>query len=112
MRNANLLLYLNLAGEVFYIIVHRMKSQKVKEEHQERVRNDISVAICHTTVIQNLLKGSLQILNLKLADVRILMDRIVHSSIMTVNAFSMEKVFEALTNFIIVFLYKSLRFRY
>lgn len=92
MKNVNLLLYLNLAGEVFYIIVHRMKSQKVKEEHQERVRNDIAVAICHTTVIQNLLKGSLQILNLKLSDVRILMDRIVHSSIMTVNSFSMEKV--------------------
>lgn len=69
-----------------------MKSQKVKDEHQERVCNDIAVAICHTTVIQNLLKGSLQILNLKLTDVRILMDRIVHSSIMTVNAFSMEKV--------------------
>jgi len=92
MKNANLLLYINLSGEVFYIISHRMKSQKVSEELQRRVYNDLSMCICHPTIIQNILKGSLQTLELSLADVRVLMDRIVHSSIMTVNAYSMEKV--------------------
>jgi hypothetical protein len=92
MQNPSLLLYINLSGEVFYIIAHRMKSQKVADDLQQRVYNDLATCICHPTVIQNILKGSLQTLELSLADVRILMDRIVHSSIMTVNAYSMEKV--------------------
>jgi len=98
MQNANLLLYVNLSGEVFYIIAHRMRSQKVTDELQLKVYNDLTVAICHPTVVQNLIKGSLELLELNLADVRTLMDRIVHSSIMTVNAFSMEKVCGLFTN--------------
>ncbi len=67
--DANLLFYINLSGEVFYIISHRMKSQSVKSDLQQRVYNDLAVCICHPVVIQNLLKGSLQLLEMSMTGI-------------------------------------------
>lgn len=69
-----------------------MKSQSVKLELQQRVYNDLAISVCHPVVVQNLVKGKLQILEMNMMDIRTLIDRMVHSSIMTVNAYSMEKV--------------------
>lgn len=74
--DANLLFYTNLSGEVFYIISHRMKSQGVKIELQQRVYNDLAICICHPVVVQNLLKGALRLLEMSMTDIRTLMDRV------------------------------------
>jgi len=92
MGEANLLLYMNLTGETYYIIVHRMKCQKIREDLQQRVYNDLGASICQPSVIQSVLNGTLNLFEKQFSDLKSMIDRIVHSSIMSVNEFSMEKV--------------------
>ncbi len=92
MGDGNLLLYLNLCGELFYIVAHRMKSQGVGEELQQKVFNDLSLSICGAEAINDLLRGRWKVVTMSFSEVRKIMSRIVHSSIMKINEYSMERV--------------------
>ena len=92
MGDENLLLYLNLTGELFYIVAHRMKSQRVKVELAKKVFNDLGLAICSPSRLQALISGDISLVTMKFDQVKALMDQIAHCSIMTVNQYSLEKV--------------------
>ncbi|CAG7729131.1 unnamed protein product [Allacma fusca] len=94
MGDENLLLYLNLTGELFYIVAHRMKSQRVKVDLAKKVFNDLGLAICSPSRLQALISGDIHLVSLKFDQLKALMDQIAHCSIMTVNQYSLEKLFE------------------
>lgn len=89
----NLLFYVNLAGEVFYIVVHRMKSQSIRTDLQKRVFDDLILVICNPQMLQDLLNGTIKLIpNYSLTELKMMLSQIVHSSIMNINDYSMEKV--------------------
>ena len=92
MGDANLLLYLNLSGELFYIVAHRMKSQDIPLDLQQKVFNDLSLAICTPETINDLLGGNLKLILSTFDEVRAKMSTIVHTTIMKINEYSMERV--------------------
>lgn len=101
---ATLLLYLNLGGEMVYILQQRLSAQKVAQEKSGRVLQEIiGCFLCPSTMGELLKLGTLTLSSAKF--IKCLFERVVHSSIMRLNRESMDKLYDLMT---MVFKYQLL----
>ncbi|VDM54657.1 unnamed protein product [Angiostrongylus costaricensis] len=86
------LLYVNMAGEMIYILEQRLKSQKdISEKKSNIVLHDI---ISHTLKHKYLLEIFKPQQMLSRRQMQVLFERLAHSSIMRLSENSMEKLFD------------------
>lgn len=88
------LLYLNMGGEMVYILDQRLKAQNVKKEKSTKVLADIVGTMVNSKFMEELFKP--QELCSKKA-MRTLFDKLAHASIMRLNQTSMDKLFDLMT---------------
>ncbi|PVD29279.1 hypothetical protein C0Q70_11876 [Pomacea canaliculata] len=88
------LLFLNLGGEMMYILDQRLRAQNVAEEKAQKVLNDIVATMFNKRFMDELFKP--QLLYSKKA-MRTVFDRLAHASIMRLNAASMDKLYDLMT---------------
>uniref|UniRef100_A0A6A7FWT2 Protein OSCP1 n=1 Tax=Hirondellea gigas TaxID=1518452 RepID=A0A6A7FWT2_9CRUS len=83
--------FLNLGGEMLYIIDQRLRAQEVPPDRAAKVRNDILSIMLNRRFIEEVFKP--QPLYTKTA-LRGVFERLAHGSIMRLNSSSMDKLFE------------------
>ncbi|KAL4233856.1 Protein oscp1 [Mactra antiquata] len=88
------LLFINLGGEMVYILDQRLRAQSVSEEKAKKVLHDIVSTMFHKRFVEELFKP--QPLYSKKA-LRTVFDRLAHASIMRLNAASMDKLYDLMT---------------
>ncbi|XP_060600317.1 protein OSCP1-like isoform X1 [Ruditapes philippinarum] len=82
------LLFINLGGEMVYILDQRLRAQNIPDEKAKKVLHDIVSTMFHKRFVEELFKP--QPLYSKKA-LRTVFDRLAHASIMRLNAASMDK---------------------
>ncbi|VDO82472.1 unnamed protein product [Soboliphyme baturini] len=88
------LLYLNMGGEMCYILDQRLKAQNVKPERSRRVMNDIISTLFNSNFLRKLFEPQeMHSCN----GLRLLFDRVAHSSIMRLSPSSTDKLFDLMT---------------
>ncbi|WAR08115.1 OSCP1-like protein, partial [Mya arenaria] len=88
------LLFINLGGEMVYILDQRLRAQNIPEEKAKKVLHDIVSTMFHKRFVEELFKP--QPLYSKKA-LRTVFDRLAHASIMRLNAASMDKLYDLMT---------------
>uniref|UniRef100_A0A8D1NIW8 Protein OSCP1 n=1 Tax=Sus scrofa TaxID=9823 RepID=A0A8D1NIW8_PIG len=88
------LLFLNLGGEMLYILDHRLRAQNIPGDKARKVLNDIISTMFNRKFIEELFKP--QELYSKKA-LRTVYDRLAHASIMRLNQASMDKLYDLMT---------------
>ncbi|BFZ24996.1 hypothetical protein BsWGS_28035 [Bradybaena similaris] len=88
------LLFINLGGEMIYILDQRLRAQNIVEEKSRKVLHDIIATMFNQRFIDELFKP--QPLYSKKA-MRTVFDRLAHASIMRLNAASMDKLYDLMT---------------
>ncbi|XP_043854667.1 protein OSCP1 isoform X2 [Dromiciops gliroides] len=88
------LLFLNLGGEMLYILDQRLRAQAVPAEKAHKVLSDIISTMFNKKFLEELFKP--QDLYTKKA-LRTVYDRLAHASIMRLNQASMDKLFDLMT---------------
>uniref|UniRef100_A0A8C3W7Q6 Organic solute carrier partner 1 n=1 Tax=Catagonus wagneri TaxID=51154 RepID=A0A8C3W7Q6_9CETA len=88
------LLFLNLGGEMLYILDHRLRAQNIPGDKARKVLNDIISTMFNQKFIEELFKP--QELYSKKA-LRTVYDRLAHASIMRLNQASMDKLYDLMT---------------
>ncbi|CAG5135943.1 unnamed protein product [Candidula unifasciata] len=88
------LLFINLGGEMIYILDQRLRAQNIAEEKSRKVLHDIIATMFNQRFIDELFKP--QPLYSKKA-MRTVFDRLAHASIMRLNAASMDKLYDLMT---------------
>jgi len=88
----NLLLYVNMSGELFYIVVHRMECQGIESQLQATVAHQLILGICSPEVVNDVSEGRLRICDQHFDVMRTMVKELVDSTIMKINDYSMEKV--------------------
>ncbi|KAM8790069.1 protein OSCP1 isoform 2-T2 [Rhynchonycteris naso] len=88
------LLFLNLGGEMLYILDQRLRAQNIPGDKARRVLHDIILTMFNKTFIEELFKP--QELYSKKA-LRTIYDRLAHASIMRLNEASMDKLYDLMT---------------
>nr|KAF6383105.1 organic solute carrier partner 1 [Pipistrellus kuhlii] len=88
------LLFLNLGGEMLYILDQRLRAQNIPGDKARRVLHDIVLTMFNKSFIEELLKP--QELYSKKA-LRTIYDRLAHASIMRLNQASMDKLYDLMT---------------
>ncbi|KAM5320464.1 protein OSCP1 isoform 2-T2 [Glossophaga mutica] len=88
------LLFLNLGGEMLYILDQRLRAQNIPGDKARRVLHDIVLTMFNKNFIEELFKP--QELYSKKA-LRTIYDRLAHASIMRLNQASMDKLYDLMT---------------
>ncbi|KAJ8314695.1 hypothetical protein KUTeg_006845 [Tegillarca granosa] len=88
------LLFINLGGEMVYILDQRLRAQNIPDEKSKKVLHDIIATMFHKRFMEELFKP--QPLYSKRA-MRTVFDRLAHASIMKLNAASMDKLYDLMT---------------
>ncbi|XP_078477881.1 protein OSCP1 [Lampetra fluviatilis] len=88
------LLFINLGGEMLYILDQRLRAQTIPVDKARKVMNDIISTMFTKRFMEELLKP--QELYSKKA-LRTVFDRLAHASIMRLNAASMDKLYDLMT---------------
>ncbi|XP_046574652.1 protein OSCP1-like [Haliotis rubra] len=88
------LLFINLGGEMMYILDQRLRAQNIPSEKAKKVLNDIVQTMFNKRFMEELFKP--QTLYSKKA-MRTVFDRLAHASIMRLNAASMDKLYDLMT---------------
>lgn len=88
------LLYLNLGGEMLYILDQRLRAQNIPQDKSKRVLHDILCHMLAKPFIVELFKPQ-EIYSKKA--MRTVFDHLAHSSIMRLNTASMDKLFDLMT---------------
>lgn len=88
------LLFINLGGEMMYILDQRLKAQSIPQEKAQKVLNDIVATMFNKRFMEELFKP--QALYSKKA-MRTVFDRLAHASIMRLNSASMDKLYDLMT---------------
>ncbi|XP_049630852.1 protein OSCP1 isoform X2 [Suncus etruscus] len=88
------LLFLNLGGEMLYILDQRLRAQNIPGDKARKVLNDIISTMFNRKFMEELFKP--QELYSKKA-LRTVYDRLAHSSIMRLNQASMDKLYDLMT---------------
>ncbi|EEC05981.1 oxidored-nitro domain-containing protein isoform, putative [Ixodes scapularis] len=88
------LLYINLGGEMMYILNQRLKAQKIALDKAHKVITDIVSTMFNVRFVEELFKP--QELYSKKA-VRSIFEKLTHASIMRLNAASMDKLYDLMT---------------
>ncbi|XP_052709052.1 protein OSCP1-like isoform X4 [Crassostrea angulata] len=88
------LLFINLGGEMIYILDQRLRAQNIPNEKSRKVLHDIISTMFHKRFMEELFKP--QPLYSKKA-MRTVFDRLAHASIMRLNAPSMDKLYDLMT---------------
>ncbi|KAL5011115.1 hypothetical protein ScPMuIL_013420 [Solemya velum] len=88
------LLFINLGGEMVYILDQRLRAQNIPPEKSKKVLHDIISTMFHERFMEELFKP--QSLYSKKA-LRTVFDRLAHASIMRLNAASMDKLYDLMT---------------
>uniref|UniRef100_A0A674DTZ4 Organic solute carrier partner 1 n=1 Tax=Salmo trutta TaxID=8032 RepID=A0A674DTZ4_SALTR len=83
------LLFINLGGEMLYILDQRLRAQNIPADKAKKVMNDIITTMFNKKFLEELFKP--QELYSKKA-LRTVFDRLAHASIMRLNQASMDKV--------------------
>nr|ACO14509.1 OSCP1 [Esox lucius] len=85
------LLFIDLGGEMLYILDQRLRAQNIPADKAKKVMNDIITTMFNKKFLEELFKP--QELYPKKA-LRTVFDRLAHASIMRLNQASMDKVFK------------------
>uniref|UniRef100_A0A2K5QF48 Organic solute carrier partner 1 n=1 Tax=Cebus imitator TaxID=2715852 RepID=A0A2K5QF48_CEBIM len=88
------LLFLNLGGEMLYILDQRLRAQNIPGDKARRVLNDIISTMFNRKFMEELFKP--QELYSKKA-LRTIYERLAHASIMKLNQASMDKLYDLMT---------------
>ncbi|XP_072466141.1 protein OSCP1 [Notamacropus eugenii] len=88
------LLFLNLGGEMLYILDQRLRAQNIPADKARKVMNDIISTMFNKKFLEELFKP--QELYSKKA-LRTVYDRLAHASIMRLNQASMDKLYDLMT---------------
>ncbi|XP_034505273.1 protein OSCP1 isoform X2 [Ailuropoda melanoleuca] len=88
------LLFLNLGGEMLYILDQRLRAQNIPGDKARKVLNDIISTMFNRKFMEELFKP--QELYSKKA-LRTVYDRLAHASIMRLNQASMDKLYDLMT---------------
>ncbi|XP_007518099.1 protein OSCP1 isoform X1 [Erinaceus europaeus] len=88
------LLFLNLGGEMLYILDQRLRAQNIPGDKARKVLNDIVSTMFNRKFMEELFKP--QELYSKKA-LRTVYDRLAHASIMRLNQASMDKLYDLMT---------------
>ncbi|XP_025275679.1 protein OSCP1 isoform X1 [Canis lupus baileyi] len=88
------LLFLNLGGEMLYILDQRLRAQNIPGDKAHKVLNDIISTMFNRKFMEELFKP--QELYSKKA-LRTVYDRLAHASIMRLNQASMDKLYDLMT---------------
>nr|XP_012620655.1 protein OSCP1 isoform X2 [Microcebus murinus] len=88
------LLFLNLGGEMLYILDQRLRAQNIPVDKAQKVLNDIISTMFSRKFMEELFKP--QELYSKKA-LRTVYDRLAHASIMRLNQASMDKLYDLMT---------------
>ncbi|XP_052493780.1 protein OSCP1 isoform X1 [Budorcas taxicolor] len=88
------LLFLNLGGEMLYILDQRLRAQNIPGDKARKVMNDIISTMFNQKFMEELFKP--QELYSKKA-LRTVYDRLAHASIMRLNQASMDKLYDLMT---------------
>jgi len=88
------LLYLNLGGEMLYILDQRLRAQNIPQDKSKRVLHDILCQMLAKPFVLELYKPQ-EIYSKKA--MRTVFDHLAHSSIMRLNTASMDKLFDLMT---------------
>ncbi|XP_077576845.1 protein OSCP1 [Stigmatopora nigra] len=88
------LLFINLGGEMLYILDQRLRAQNIPMDKAKKVMNDIITTMFNKKFLEELFKP--QELYSKKA-LRTVFDRLAHASIMRLNQASMDKLYDLMT---------------
>ncbi|XP_028675070.1 protein OSCP1 isoform X2 [Erpetoichthys calabaricus] len=88
------LLFINLGGEMLYILDQRLRAQNIPGDKAKKVMNDIITTMFNKKFMEELFKP--QELYSKKA-LRTVFDRLAHASIMRLNQASMDKLYDLMT---------------
>eukprot|EP00118_Oscarella_pearsei_P007549 m.37418 g.37418 ORF g.37418 m.37418 type:complete len:385 (+) comp32376_c0_seq4:45-1199(+) len=88
------LLFLNLGGEMMYILDQRLQAQSILEEKAKKVRQEIIGMMVNQRFIEELFKS--QVMYPK-RSMKTMFDRLAHASIMRLNSSSMDKLYDLMT---------------
>ncbi|XP_077454698.1 protein OSCP1 isoform X2 [Stigmatopora argus] len=88
------LLFINLGGEMLYILDQRLRAQNIPVDKAKKVMNDIITTMFNKKFLEELFKP--QELYSKKA-LRTVFDRLAHASIMRLNQASMDKLYDLMT---------------
>ncbi|XP_023677013.1 protein OSCP1 isoform X2 [Paramormyrops kingsleyae] len=88
------LLFINLGGEMLYILDQRLRAQNIPSDKARKVMNDIITTMFNKKFLEELFKP--QELYSKRA-LRTVFDRLAHASIMRLNQASMDKLYDLMT---------------
>ncbi|XP_069478734.1 protein OSCP1 isoform X2 [Ambystoma mexicanum] len=88
------LLFINLGGEMLYILDQRLRAQSIPGDKARKVMNDIITTMFNKKFMEELFKP--QELYSKKA-LRTVFDRLAHASIMRLNQASMDKLYDLMT---------------
>ncbi|XP_064408234.1 protein OSCP1 isoform X1 [Latimeria chalumnae] len=88
------LLFINLGGEMLYILDQRLRAQNIPSDKAKKVMNDIITTMFNKKFMEELFKP--QELYSKKA-LRTVFDRLAHASIMRLNQASMDKLYDLMT---------------
>lgn len=88
------LLFINLGGEMLYILDQRLRAQNIPSDKAKKVMNDIISTMFNKKFLEELFKP--QELYSKKA-LRTVFDRLAHASIMRLNQASMDKLYDLMT---------------
>lgn len=87
-------LFINLSGEMMYILDQRLKAQNISADKSAKVVNDIVSTMFNKQFVEELFKP--QEVYSKQA-LRTVFEKLAHSSIMRLNANSMDKLYDLMT---------------
>uniref|UniRef100_A0A3Q2YKR4 Protein OSCP1-like n=1 Tax=Hippocampus comes TaxID=109280 RepID=A0A3Q2YKR4_HIPCM len=85
------LVFINLGGEMLYILDQRLHAHSTSEDKSEKVMNDIVGTMFSQAFMDEILKPQLLYSH---RTMKVVLTRLAHVSIMKLNAVSMEKVTE------------------
>ncbi|KAB5586724.1 hypothetical protein PHYPO_G00004870 [Pangasianodon hypophthalmus] len=88
------LVFINLGGEMLYILDQRLRAQNIPTDKAKKVMNDIITTMFNKKFLEELFKP--QELYSKKA-LRTVFDRLAHASIMRLNQASMDKLYDLMT---------------
>lgn len=88
------ILFLNLGGEMMYILDQRLRAQNIPKEKSRKVMHDIVGTMLNTRFMDELFKP--QDAYSKKA-MRTVFDKLAHASIMRLNSASMDKLYDLMT---------------
>ncbi|PAA55444.1 hypothetical protein BOX15_Mlig002990g1 [Macrostomum lignano] len=87
-------LFINMGGEMLYILDQRLHAQKIDNEKARKVLNDIVGTMFNKRFMEELFRPQELFTRNSL---RVLFDRLAHASIMRLNSASMDKLYDLMT---------------